>query len=234
MQSVGTSGKRLKKRSSRGILFGIPLLLFVSGIVLMSIGSYNYLSYAVYLSRLFIHDEVKPVMQPINLLEKTNTDEPNEPILVTQIQFPSLGDQFGELVIESADIRYPVIHGDRDEDLLLGIGHYNGSRYPGEGGNIVLAGHRNSVFKPLKEVKIGDTVIFEATYGRYVYTITDIRITHGNDKSIVEPSEHEKLTLYTCYPFNYIGNAPNRYVVTCEWVEGIPLSELLEKGVKTP
>ena len=230
MHSKNASCTKSNKHARKGILFGIPLLLFISGILLLSIGSYKYVTYAFYISRLFIHDEIKPSIHSVDILDNNENDLDNESV-VTKVQFPSLGDQFGELVIESVAMRYPVYHGDRDEDLLKGIGHYNGSRFPGEGGNVVLAGHRNSVFKPLKLVKVGDTVIFEATYGKYVYAITDIRITQGDDKSIIEPSDIEKLTLYTCYPFDYIGNAPKRYVVTCDLVEGTPLDKLLAKEV---
>jgi sortase A len=243
---------RLNRKSHRysrkGILIGIPLLLFVSGIILLSIGTYKYFSYAFYLSRLFIHDEIKPELSSVNVLDNREPDDSGEEIRdsgnmagnvdeasvdIASIQWPGLGDQFGSLIIESVSIDYPVYHGDRDEDLRKGIGHYNGSRFPGEKGNVVLSGHRNTVFKPLKQVEIGDSVIFETTYGKYEYVISDIRITNGNDKTIVEPSDTEKLTLYTCYPFEYIGNAPKRYVVTCSLVKGTTLQVSLAEEDKS-
>jgi len=233
-----------RKHSRKGILFGIPLLLFIGGIVLLSISTYKYLNYAFYLSRLFIQDEVKPSTDLSKLLEEKepqNTpgevQEPEpgtaEPSAI-KIKFPMLGDEYGSLIIDSVSLEYPVYFGDREKELVKGIGHYNGSRFPGEGGNIVLSGHRNTVFRDLEYVEVGDSVVFETTYGRYEYVISDIRITDGNDKTIVQPSDYEKLTLYTCYPFTYIGRAPKRYVVTCDFVSGTPLKELMAKGADTP
>jgi sortase A len=217
--------KLISKGKSRakprmGILFGIPLLLFVSGIALISVGSYNYFKSAFYLSRLVIHDDINQNTKLKSVNSKTNTNK---------IVFPALGDKFGDIVIKSVDLNVPVYHGDREEELLKGAGHYNGSRFPGEGSNVVLAGHRNSVFSKLKDVVKGDTVSFNTTYGEYIYKISEIKIVKGNDKSIVQPLDSEKLTLYTCYPFDYVGNAPNRYVVICDLVQGTPLKELMNK-----
>ena len=206
------------KKPKMGILFGIPFLLFIFGVALISIGSYNYLKSAFYLSGLFLHDEYKPVVQ------SSPTPSANK------ITFPSFGDKFADLIIDKASINIPVFHGDSEEQLLKGAGHYNGSRFPGEGSNIVLAGHRNSVFKGLKNVSKGDTIILKTTYGEYVYMISEIKIVKGNDNSIVQPMDSEKLTLYTCYPFDYIGNAPNRYVVISDLIEGKNLQELKQIG----
>jgi sortase A len=135
--------------------------------------------------------------------------------------YPEYGDEFGVLIIASAGIDYPVFNGDSDEQLNKGIGHYFGSRYPGENGKVVLSGHRNTVFKNLGKAKIGDQVVFETTYGTSIYKVSGIRITGGDDKTITDTAEgKETLVLYTCYPFNYIGNAPKRYVVTCDLVQG--------------
>lgn len=206
------------RRPRRGILFGIPLLLFVCGVALISIGTYNYFRSAFYISSLFLHDDYKSALQ-VN-----NTAGQNK------ITFPRYGEKFADLIIDKASINIPVFHGDSEEQLLKGAGHYNGSRFPGEGSNVVLAGHRNSVFKGLKNVAKGDTIVLNTTYGKYVYKISEIKIVKGNDKSIVQPLDSEKLTLYTCYPFDYIGNAPNRYVVISDLVAGTPVKELEQKG----
>jgi sortase A len=213
---------RSQGKSRRGILVGIPLLLFTCGVALITIGTYKYAASAYYISSLFIQDEAKPEVKNIASSSAKKTT-------AKKVIFPSLGDKFGDLIIKKASINIPVYHGDREIELLKGAGHYNGSRFPGEGGNVVLAGHRNSVFKNLKSVAKGDTILFNTTYGNYTYKITEIKIVKGTDESIVQPQKSEKLTLYTCYPFNYVGNAPNRYVVICDLVEGPSLKELLKK-----
>ena len=216
------SDKRISKgnshrKSGKGILIGIPLLLFISGVTLISIGTYNYLRYAFFLSRIFIQSDYKPKANKQVTIEKK------------KVTFPSFGDEYGELTIKSSNIDVPIYFGDTEDQLLKGIGHYAGSRFPGENGNIVLLGHRNSVFRNLKNIKKGDLVNYKTTYGNYLYKVNDIKIVSGKDESILKPSDKEKLTIYTCYPFNYIGNAPDRFVVSCELVEGTPLKELMLK-----
>jgi len=212
--SKGKSGRKPKM----GILFGIPFLLFAFGIALISIGSYNYVKSAYYISSLFLHTDYKP-----STLLKTTSVQP-------KIVFPRYGEKFADLIIDKVSMNVPVFHGDSDEQLLKGAGHFNGSRFPGEGSNVVLAGHRNSVFNALKNVSKGDIIVLNTTYGKYVYKISEIKIVKGNDNSIVQPTKSEKLTLYTCYPFNYIGSAPNRYVVISDLVKGTPVNQLKQTG----
>jgi sortase A len=195
-------------KGGRGILIGIPLSLFVCGIILITIGTYNYMKSAFFLSGMLLSHDNYSMSDSVS--DNTNSI------------YPEYGEEFGDLIIASAGIDYPVFNGDSDEQLQKGIGHYFGSRYPGENGKVVLDGHRNTVFKNLGEAKTGDTVLMETSYGTYTYKVSGIRITDGNDQSITEPADGiEKLVLYTCYPFNYIGNAPKRYVVTCDLVEGV-------------
>ncbi|NTW70814.1 MAG: class D sortase [Eubacteriaceae bacterium] len=209
------SSKKHHKKSRLGILIGIPLFLFVTGIMLITIAGFNYFKYAFYLSSLFIHDESSLIAQS----EDVGAD----------VIYPRFGQKYGEIIIESAEIKAPVYCGDSDEILLKGVGQFYGSKFPGEGGNTVLAGHRNSVFKKLGKVKLGDKVVINTNYGLFTYEITDIRITDGNDQSIIQPLDRDALTMYTCYPFEFIGNAPNRYVVTCDLVERTSLG-LGEEG----
>lgn len=182
------------------MIFGIPLALFVCGILLITAGSFKYVKSAYYLASVFSGSG------------KSQTEQGANP----DSAYPEYGEKFGLLSIDSAGISCPVFNGDSDEQLRQGAGHYFGSRYPGENGKIVLAAHRNTYFKTLGKAKPGDTVVFKTKYGTFEYIVSDIKITGGNDQSIIEPEDgKEKLVLYTCYPFDYIGNAPERYVVTC-------------------
>jgi len=201
-----------------GILFGIPILLFACGVTLISIGSYNYFKSAYYISSLFLQNDYKPTVQPKSVAGQN------------KMIYPKYGEKFADLIIKKASINVPVYHGDSEEQLLKGAGHYNGSRFPGQGSNVVLAGHRNSVFKGLQYVSKGDIITLNTTYGKYVYKISEIKIVNGNDISIVQPGNSEKLTLYTCYPFDYIGSAPNRYVVISDLIQGTKVKGLNPTG----
>ena len=153
-----------------------------------------------------------------------------ETAATTQLSFPKYGEEYGTLSVDAAGIVSPVFVGDDATQLLDGAGQYYGSVFPGDIGNTVITGHTNSVFKTLDEAQIGDEIRLELTYGTYVYEISNIEIKSNTDDSILAPSEEQILTLYTYYPFDYIGNTPDRYVVTAKLVEGKPLSEINFQG----
>ena len=210
--SRGSTGRR-----RIGIHFAIPILLLFCGFSLIIYSGWPMIQQAYSLSKVLI--------QPISTQE--TSVPPTEG--AKTIKFPKLGETFGSISIPSAKIDFPILHGDYEEQLAKGVGHFDGSKYPGEGGNIVLAGHRETVFKTLGKVKVGDPVTVRTTYGTYQYRVTELKIVNANDQTIVLPSNVEKLTLYTCYPFNTIGYKPQRYIVWAELIEGTPLKELLEK-----
>jgi LPXTG-site transpeptidase (sortase) family protein len=84
---------------------------------------------------------------------------------------------------------------------------------PGEGGNAVFAGHRDSFFRPLRHVRVGDDVFVDTSDGRFHYRVASTHVVGPRDLSVVAPTDEEVLTLITCYPFWLIGNAPDRFVV---------------------
>lgn len=95
-----------------------------------------------------------------------------------------------------------------------GVGHYKGSYYPKQNGQIVLSGHRDTVFRRTGELELGDRLEVEVPYGRYAYEIIKTKIVDQDDTSIITlQNKKEELVLTTCYPFSYIRNAPQRYII---------------------
>lgn len=132
------------------------------------------------------------------------------------VPFYSIDDPIGTLRIPSVDIEVTVYQDDNPQNITRGGGHYLGSFLPGQGGNILIAGHRSrAVFYNFKALEPGDLVYFETTYGYYVYQVDRFQIIEGSDDSIAAETAVEQLTMYTCYPFDYKGNAPQRYVFFC-------------------
>lgn len=217
------SQKSRAKRRMIGALIGIPVLLFVSGITLLSLAFFDDISYFFNLSRMFFPHEV--AIAQTNLSDSSMVGE--ETTTATHLSFPKYGDEYGTLRVDAAGISSPVFVGDDATQLLHGAGQYYGSVFPGDVGNTIITGHSNSVFRTLGEAQIGDEIRLELTYGNYVYEISTIEIKHETDQSILAPSQEQILTLYTHYPFDYIGNTPDRYVVTAKLVEGKPLSEII-------
>lgn len=218
--------KNRAKRRRIAKLIGIPVLLFVSGITLLSLAFFDNVSYAFYISRMFFPQEV--AIAQTNLNDSSTVVE--ETAATTQLSFPKYGEEYGMLSVDAAGIVSPVFVGDDATQLLDGAGQYYGSVFPGDIGNTVITGHTNSVFKMLDQAQIGDEIRLELTYGTYVYEISNIEIKSNTDDSILAPSEEQILTLYTYYPFDYIGNTPDRYVVTAKLIEGKPLSEINFQG----
>ncbi len=137
---------------------------------------------------------------------------------------PKIGDVIGSLSIPRLQRVIPIIEGTGAKELQMGVGHYVGSVLPGISDNSVLAGHRDSVFRNLGNVKLGDLLTVNTDYGTYVYEVHKIRIVDANDKTVIVPTVSAVLTLSTCYLFGYIGNAPKRYIVQATLTSGEPIN----------
>jgi sortase A len=142
-------------------------------------------------------------------LDSRNTA--NEPMVYEDR--PEQGELFGELYIPKLDSTLPIYEGTDEEELELGVGHYDGSVLPGEKDNCVLAGHRDTVFRRLGEVGEGDKLIVRTSMGEFEYVVNKVRIVDQEDRTVIVPKPRATLTISTCYPFRYIGSAPQRYVL---------------------
>lgn len=98
-------------------------------------------------------------------------------------------------------------------DLDKGAGWISGSALPGDAGNVAIAGHRDTFFRRLREVQLGDQVRLQSPSGLKQYKVTEIMIVEPSDTRVLRPTRDSVLTLVTCYPFDAIGSAPKRYIV---------------------
>ena len=97
--------------------------------------------------------------------------------------------------------------------LNFGIAHIQNTSKPGTSGNIGLAGHRDSFFKKLEKIHLGDTIDVDSFNKTQKYRVIDIQIISPNEVKWLDQTDYNILTLVTCYPFDYIGDAPMRYIV---------------------
>lgn len=132
------------------------------------------------------------------------------------------GELLGEIAFPSLDQRYAIVEGTGNGPLKLGAGHVPGSPLPGEDGNSVLAGHRDTVFRSLGKLKAGDRIEVETSSGRFAYEVMGRRIVDEDDADAVQASTEPLLTLITCYPFTYVGPAPERLLLTAKLIEEAP------------
>ena len=115
----------------------------------------------------------------------------------------------------------PVYYGDDDAILKKGVGQDFSSSQPGFGRLIVLCAHNNMYFNALKNIEIGDKVEIETSYGTYSYEVKETKIVNENDSSAFDYAiDHEKLIMYTCYPFDMLAHTPNRYFVYADLISG--------------
>ena len=190
-----------------GIMIIIPISLALCGVLIILSTSWKYISSGINLGSILFIEPPEPLKKAEFKLEDG-----------TKITRPDTGENFAVLKIPSLKIELPIFHGDNEAQLSQGIGHYSGSTVPGEGGNIVLASIEILILRSWIHKK-GDEVIVSTDYGDYLYKVSDIRITTPDDPTVCEPTDKEQLTMYTCYPFTYIGSAPERYIVVCDFVQ---------------
>ena len=119
----------------------------------------------------------------------------------------------GILTIEKLDIQIPIFNGTEDLPLNRGVGRIKGMAKMDEVGNLGIAGHRDGIFRGLKDIQMGEDIEIQTTRGVENYTVSSITIVPKSDISILEPTEDKTLTLVTCYPFYFVGHAPKRYIV---------------------
>jgi sortase A len=126
---------------------------------------------------------------------------------------PALGDVVGRIEIPRLKLSTIVFEGADDAELQRGAGHLPASALPGNRGNMVLAAHRDTFFRPLRNIRVGDRVHIHQPHGDSVYIVKSAWIVDPDQVDVLKPTAEPALTLITCYPFRYIGPAPERFVV---------------------
>ena len=137
----------------------------------------------------------------------TKPSGPYKPTLLGQLTFHSLNNK-----------KVVVVEGTTKADLRGAAGHAPYSAPPGRTGNSIIFGHRDGVFLGFKDLNLGDTFQIKTLKGTFTYRIISMTIVPPNDPLISKRYMTPVMTLVTCYPFRYTGNAPNRYVVVSELV----------------
>ncbi|WP_144697786.1 class D sortase [Fictibacillus phosphorivorans] len=150
--------------------------------------------------------------EKVQATESTKKSEKTEKLSLYEVR-PKIGEQMGELRIPKLDAVLPIYHGTNEDELEKGVGHFADSVLPGEKDNSVLSGHRDTVFRKLGEVGKGDLLVVETTAGTFTYKVRKVRIVDKDDRSVIVSVPRATLTVSTCYPFTFVGAAPDRYVL---------------------
>jgi sortase A len=123
------------------------------------------------------------------------------------------GDVLGLMDIPRLGLTVAVLQGTSSRILRLGAGHIEGTPLPGESGNIAIAGHRDTYFRDLKDIRPKDEIQLQTATTLLRYEVDWVKVVDPDDLSVLAPSTESALTLVTCYPFYLVGPAPRRFVV---------------------
>jgi LPXTG-site transpeptidase (sortase) family protein len=138
-------------------------------------------------------------------------------------QVPSEGSIIGRLTIPRLNLSAMVREGDRESTLSLALGHVPNTALPGERGNVGIAGHRDTIFRSLRGIHKSDLIRLETvSSGSHLYQVISMNIVEPTDVSVLRSGRESELTLVTCYPFNYVGPAPERFIVKAREVDRTP------------
>jgi sortase A len=131
---------------------------------------------------------------------------------------PVAGSLIGRIQIARLDLSVVVVEGVDRISLRRAVGHIPGTALPGEAGNVGLAGHRDTFFRQLKDVKIDDEIQISTLTGNFKYQVVALRIVDPENVAVLAASGENVLTLVTCYPFYFVGPAPKRWIVRARQV----------------
>jgi sortase A len=129
------------------------------------------------------------------------------------------GSLVGRLEIPRLRLSAIVLEGSDSRTLRLGIGRLPETADPGQAGNVVLSGHRDTFFHPLRGIRAGDSITLVAPGGPYRYVVEWTTVVDPEDVEWLRATPERSLTLVTCYPFRYVGPAPERFIVRARQVE---------------
>jgi len=141
-------------------------------------------------------------------------------LMSDQIKQFDVGQEVGRLVIPTIEKGFTTYWGTDDDTLSQGVGMYVSqfTTTPDQKRHTVLSGHRDTVFTGLQDVRKGDSVFLEYEGKRYEYAVVNMQIVDESDRTVIVDKKEATLTLTTCYPFDFIGSAPERYVIQSEFV----------------
>ena len=130
----------------------------------------------------------------------------------------------GRLEIPRLGLSAILIEGDDPKTLRRAVGHVPGTPLPGQSGNIALTGHRDTFFRPLRNIRENDIILVTTLQGEYLYRVLSTRIVAPDNVAVLNGGHGEILTLVTCYPFYFVGAAPDRFIVRAERLHSISRS----------
>lgn len=191
--------------------------MILLGAIVIALAVFQFFEYRIQTKQALT--EARTLIEPspnghIPAMVQVASPDPRRDALAGRQKFkPEESDVLGVLEIPKIKAELPMIEGTDEEMLDRGVGHYSASALPLDGEQILLSGHRDTVFRNFAKLELGDRFIVKLPYGTFEYEISSTEIVDKDDTSVIRSMGKEVLVVTTCYPFRYVGPAPQRYVV---------------------
>jgi LPXTG-site transpeptidase (sortase) family protein len=192
----------VRRRLIARLIEGSGTLLVVAGLAAFAWCGTSLLRARIYQEEKVASLDQKALFRPVKMVNRS----PKEGSLLGSVSIPRVG--VSSVIIEGTD----------NYDLALSVGHIPGTAVPGQKGNVALAGHRDTFFRGLKNIRDKDDILISTPGGTQVYQVESTRIVSPEDVDVLNDVGRPLLTLVTCYPFSYIGAAPKRFIVQARLV----------------
>lgn len=181
-------------------------------VAIVSLGYYGYVSAETLLYQAYENRELDAILSS-RQQHATKLHDPTRPGARPR---PENGSAIGRIEIPRLGVSAVIRAGSDARTLRLAVGHIPGTALPGDSGNVGLAGHRDTFFRRLRDIESDDEIVVRTSTDVYRYRVQRTHIVQPKDVWVLDPTEAPSLTLVTCYPFSYVGDAPQRFIVRAE------------------
>jgi sortase A len=165
----------------------------------------SYVGFALLDARLYQAEQARRFERA---LKETNLARAESPAIAV-----SEGSTLGRIEISSVGLTAMILEGTDEGTLRRAVGHIRGTPLPGQQGNVALAGHRDTFFRGLRKILVNDEITLTTLSGSYRYRVDSTKVVKPEETEVLEDYGDDILTLVTCYPFNFVGSAPSRFIV---------------------
>jgi sortase A len=175
--------------------------------VLLIIGllALSYVGYALLDSRLYQAEQARRFERELK--------ETNMPRAKSSGIAVSEGSPLGRIEISAIGLKTMILEGTEEETLRRAVGHIRSTPLPGQRGNVALAGHRDTYFSELRDIRVNDEITLTTLSGSFHYRVVSTKVVKPEETEVLKDNGADTLTLVTCYPFNFVGSAPKRFIV---------------------
>ena len=165
----------------------------------------SYVGFALLDARLYQAEQARRFERA---LKETNLARAESPAIAV-----SEGSPLGRIEISAVGLTVMVLEGADEGTLRRAVGHIRGTPMPGQRGNVALAGHRDTFFRGLRKIRVNDEITLTTLSGSYRYRVDSTKVVKPEETEVLKDDGDDILTLVTCYPFNFVGSAPSRFIV---------------------